>query len=132
MSSCLGFRRFIVSADLDDLNETINRLVTAGGDEFDTSREFLEVILLRGMHRMLSEERNHRLQQIRPLPHDESMQMLPGGRHTACLGSPDRRRRTHEARADIGRSMRLASPRTREQLGNRVCSRLFPDGRTVG
>jgi hypothetical protein len=63
--------------DLRDLNETIGRLVPAGGDELDAARELLEVLLLRTSHRMLPEERNHRLEEILTPPHGVAKHVLP-------------------------------------------------------
>ena len=51
-----------------------------------------------------------------------------GGCHTAYCREPDPHRRTHGARAGRTRSARPASPRTREQPGNRSCSRFGPGG----
>ena len=62
--------------DLDDLEETVGRLVTAGRDELDTPCELLEVGLLRAAQRMFAEERDHRLQQVRALAHDVPIQVL--------------------------------------------------------
>ena len=63
--------------DLRDLDETFGRLVPAGGDEFDAASELLEVLLLRTPHRMLSEERDDRLQQIDAATHGVSVHVLP-------------------------------------------------------
>ena len=63
--------------DLGDLDETVDIQMMAGGDELDTPSELLEVLLLRGPHPVLLEERNNRLQQIRATPHDVSVQVLP-------------------------------------------------------
>ena len=63
--------------DLGDLDETVDIQMMAGGDELDTPGELLEVLLLRGPHPVLLEERNNRLQQIRATPHDVSVQVLP-------------------------------------------------------
>src|SRR4051794_4686476 len=66
---CLG--------DFGDLYETVDIQMTSGGDELDTPSELLEVLLLRGPHRVLPEERDYRLQQIRAAPHHVSVQVLP-------------------------------------------------------
>ena len=62
--------------DSDDLEETVHRLMTARRYEFDASRELLEVVTLRAAERMLSEERDHRLQQVHLLTHDVPKQVL--------------------------------------------------------
>jgi len=64
-------------SDLDDLEETVGRLVTADRDELNTPCELLEVDLLRAAHRMLLEERDDRLQKIRPLAHNVPIQVFP-------------------------------------------------------
>jgi hypothetical protein len=63
--------------DLNDLDETVDRLVTACRDEFDTAGELLEVLLLRAAERMLLEEWNDRFEQVRSPSHDVPIQMLP-------------------------------------------------------
>jgi hypothetical protein len=63
--------------DLGDLDETVDLQMTTGGNELDTPRELLEVLMLRSPHRVLPEERDNRLQQIRAAPHHVSMQVLP-------------------------------------------------------
>jgi hypothetical protein len=63
-------------SDLRDLDETASTQMTAASDELDAPRELLEVLLLRGPHRMLPEERNDLLQEIDAASHDESVQVL--------------------------------------------------------
>ena len=48
----------------------------AGIDEGHAVRELLEVLLLGGPHRALHEERNDRLEQIRPLAHYVAIQVF--------------------------------------------------------
>ena len=63
-------------SDLSDLDETASAQMTAVSDELDAPRELLEVLLLRGPHRMLPEERNDPFQDVDAASHDESVQML--------------------------------------------------------
>jgi len=63
-------------SDLGDLDETASAQMTAVGDELDAPGELLEVLLLRGPHRMLLEERNDPFQEIDAASHDESVQVL--------------------------------------------------------
>jgi hypothetical protein len=63
-------------SDFGDLNETVPTQMTAVGDQLDAPRELLEVLLLRGPHRMLPEERDDRSQEIHAASHDESVQVL--------------------------------------------------------
>jgi hypothetical protein len=63
--------------DLRDLDETFNRLVSASGHELHAVGELLEVLLLGATHRILSEKRNYRLQQILTPSHGISVHMLP-------------------------------------------------------
>ena len=62
--------------DLRDLDETADRLVSTGRHEFDAAGELLEVLLLRTQHRMLSEERDDRLQKITATTHDVAQHVL--------------------------------------------------------
>ena len=62
--------------DLNQSHQSFTGLVKTSLDQLDTSRELLEVLLLRGVHRMLPEERNHDFQQILPLSHSVSIEML--------------------------------------------------------
>lgn len=62
--------------DLRDLDEAVGGQMPAGGDELDAASELLEVLLLRAPHRMLSEERDNRLQQGGTLPNHVSLQVL--------------------------------------------------------
>ena|SRR5712691_7578678 len=62
--------------DFRDLDETFGRLVPACGNEFNAASELLEVLLLWASHRMLSEERNDRLQQITTSSHGVAKHVL--------------------------------------------------------
>ena len=62
--------------DLGDLDETFDRLVTAGRDELDASYELVEVLTLRRPQRMLLEEGNDYFLQLAPASHDVAVQML--------------------------------------------------------
>jgi hypothetical protein len=62
--------------DLDDRDETVDRLVTAGGDELDASHELLEVVTLRGPQRILLKERNDDVLQLAASSYDVSVQVL--------------------------------------------------------
>ena len=64
-------------SDLRDLDETFGRLVPARGDELHAARELLKVLLLGAAHRMLSEERDDRLQQIATSPYGVAHHVLP-------------------------------------------------------
>src|SRR5204863_3791368 len=64
-------------SDLRDLDETVGRLVPAGGDEFDAVSELLEVLLLRTQHEMLPEKRDDRFKKIRTTTHDVAIHVLP-------------------------------------------------------
>ncbi len=61
---------------LRDLDQTLSGQMPANGDELDALRERLEVPLLGGVHRMLPEERDHRLQQIVTSPYHVAEQMF--------------------------------------------------------
>ena len=63
-------------SNLGDLDETAPTQMTAVGDELDAPRELLEVLLLRGPHRMLPEERDDRSQEVHAASHDEAVQVL--------------------------------------------------------
>lgn len=63
-------------SDLDDLNQPWAGQMMTGFDQLDAAGELLEVLLLRGVHRMLPEEWKYHLQQILPLPHDETEQVF--------------------------------------------------------
>ena len=71
-----GFAAIHRLSDLRDLDETASTQMTAVRDELNAPRELLEVLLLRGPHRMLLEERNDPLQKIDAASHDESVQVL--------------------------------------------------------
>jgi hypothetical protein len=71
-----GFASVHGLGDLHDLEETVGRLVTACRDQLNTPCESLEVDLLRAVHGMHAEERDHRLQQVRALAHDVAIQVL--------------------------------------------------------
>jgi hypothetical protein len=62
--------------DLGDLDHSDGIQMPARVDQPYASREALEVVLLRGLKRMLLEEGNDLLEQIRALPHDESVHVL--------------------------------------------------------
>ena len=63
-------------SNLDEPHQPLSGLVNSRLDQLNASREPLEVLLLRGVHRMLPEERNHDFQQILPSSHDVAMEML--------------------------------------------------------
>ena len=71
-----GFAAIHRLSDLGDLDETASTQMTAVSDELNTPRELLEVLLLRGPHRILAEERNDPFQEIDAASHDESVQVL--------------------------------------------------------
>jgi hypothetical protein len=71
-----GFAAIHRLSDLRDLDETGSAQMTAVSDELNAPRELLEVLLLRGPHRMLPEERNDPFQEIDAASHDESVQMF--------------------------------------------------------
>ena len=71
-----GFAAIHRLSDLGDLDETASTQMTAVSHELNTPRELLEVLLLRGPHRMLLEERNDPFEEIDAASHDESVQML--------------------------------------------------------
>ena len=52
--------------DLRDLNQTLRGQMSTGVDDFHAPRELLEVALLRGPQRILTEERDYGSRQIRP------------------------------------------------------------------
>jgi hypothetical protein len=62
--------------DLRDLDETRGGQMTAVVDHPDDLRELLEVRALRRTERMLFEERNDRLEEIRPVAHGEAIHGL--------------------------------------------------------
>jgi hypothetical protein len=64
-------------SDLRDLDETVCRQMAARGDELHAASELLEVLLLGTQHRMLPEERDDRLQEIRSPSHRVSKHVLP-------------------------------------------------------
>ena len=72
-----GFLPIHGLSDLRDLDETFSRLVPANGNELHAARELLEVLLFGAAHRMLPEERNHRLEQIATSPYDVAQHVLP-------------------------------------------------------
>ena len=61
----------------NDLDETIAGQMLAGRDALYARGESVEVLLLRGSHRMLPEERDDRLQQIVATTHDVAIHVLP-------------------------------------------------------
>ena len=63
-------------SDANDLQETVTTRVTSGLDHRHARRELLEVISLRRSKRMLAEERNDRLHEIRASAHDVLAQVL--------------------------------------------------------
>ena len=63
--------------DLSDLDETFGRLVPADEDQLDAARELFEVLLLRTAHRMAPEERDDRLEEVRPTTNDVAEHVLP-------------------------------------------------------
>ncbi len=62
--------------DLRNPDQPLTGPMPACGDEFDALREPLEVPLFHGVHRMLPEERDNRLQQLPTPPHDVAKEML--------------------------------------------------------
>ena len=74
MFGCPPVHRF---HDLRDRHQPLGIEMPAGGDQPHTTRELLEVALLRGAKRMSLEERNHRSQKLLPSIHDELAQVLP-------------------------------------------------------
>jgi hypothetical protein len=62
--------------DLDDVRQPLTREVMASIDQLNAFREFLEIALLRRMHRMRPEERNDLRDQIRPPAHHVAIQVL--------------------------------------------------------
>jgi hypothetical protein len=63
-------------SDFRDLDETIGIYVPTGFDNPHTTRELLEVHLLRRPERMGFEERDYRSQKLYPSVHNELAQML--------------------------------------------------------
>ena len=63
-------------SDLCDPYEPRRAQMDAAIDQLDTSRELLEVPLLRGTHRVLVEERNDPLDQVSAFAHDVPIQVL--------------------------------------------------------
>lgn len=103
-----GFAPVHRLSDLSDLDETASAQMTAVGDQLDTPHELLEVLLLRGPHRMLLEERDYRSQEIDAASHDESVQVLVVVVVSDDSPRPCPPRRTPGDREDTLRSRRLA------------------------
>ncbi len=62
--------------DLGDLDQAACRQMPTSEHELHAVRELLEVLLLGSSHRMRPEERNDRLQKIRPASHDVPVHVL--------------------------------------------------------
>ena len=71
-----GLSRVHPLSHLNELHQTLSGLVTSRLDQLNASCESLKVSLLRGVHRMLPEERDDDFQQIPPPSHDGSVEML--------------------------------------------------------
>ena len=63
-------------SDPCNLDQAVDRLVTAGGNELDASDEFVEVGTLRRPQRMPLEERNNHFLQLASASYDVPVQML--------------------------------------------------------
>ena len=97
--------------------------MAAGRDPLNAFRELLEVILLRGQHRMRTKERDDRLKKMVPPAYDVPIQVL-----TVVIPSivRDDLSNTEELTQSVEtrkRFVRLASPRTRVKPASRSCSR---------
>ena len=71
-----GFAAIHRLSDLRDLDETASTQMTTLSDQLKAASELLEVLLLRGAHRMLLKERNDAFQKIHAASHDESVQVF--------------------------------------------------------
>ena len=71
-----GFLAVHRLSDLRDLDQPHRGQVMTAVDQLNTPCELLEVLLLRGTHRILLKERYDRFQQILALPHDVTIQVL--------------------------------------------------------
>ena len=71
-----GFTAIHRLSDFGDLDETASAQMTAFSDELNAPRELLEVLLLRGPHRILPEEGDDPFDEVDAASHDESVQML--------------------------------------------------------
>ena len=72
-----GFLSVHRLSDLRDIGDPLDCEVMTGVDQLNAARELLEVALLRCSQRVVTKERNDRLDQIRPTPHHEAKQVLP-------------------------------------------------------
>ena len=77
MSSCLGFFRFIVCMDLDDVGKTCTGQVMTGRHHLDARSELLEVEPFRERSGLRPEERNDMVKQILSRVHGVEMHVLP-------------------------------------------------------
>ena len=73
---CPGLAAIHRLRDFSDLDQPIGLEMPAGVDDRDAVRELLEVLLLRGVHRMLPEERNDRPEELAALAHHVAEQVL--------------------------------------------------------
>ena len=73
---CSGLAAIHRLGDLGDLDEPIRLEMPATLDDLYAVRELLEVLLLRGAHRVPTEERNDRSPQLAALTHDIAVQVL--------------------------------------------------------
>jgi hypothetical protein len=71
-----GFLAIHRLSNFGDRRQPFPGQVTTSLDLLDALCKLLEVLLLRGSHRILPEERNHDFQQFYPPPHNEAMQVL--------------------------------------------------------
>jgi multisubunit Na+/H+ antiporter MnhG subunit len=73
---CSGFLAVHRLSDFGDRHQSLTAQVTAGRYPLNTSRELLEILLLRGTHRMLPEEWDHHFQQFYAPSHNVTMQVF--------------------------------------------------------
>ncbi len=71
-----GFLAVHRLSDLDDLDQTLAGQMMTAFDQLNAPCKLLEVLLLRGVHRMPAEEGDDDPQKILPPPHDETVQVL--------------------------------------------------------
>ena len=72
-----GFAAIHRLGDLRNLNQALRAQMSTAIDELNHLSKLGEVVLLRGSHRMIAEERDHDLEEVAPLPDDVSQQVLP-------------------------------------------------------
>jgi hypothetical protein len=71
-----GFLAVHRLSDLGDIGQPVTCTVMASLDHLNAAGELLKVLLLRRVHRVSTEERNDRLEQVHSSPHHIAVQVL--------------------------------------------------------